>query len=165
MDGSIEVKKMYNIEAIVKKYNNLLYREENNTIKYQFNNFTNEYLSTPQHDELYGDFMKFIDTLDDNDLEFKVKNLEDDNNDKDKKKGCWWCCPCLFKSKKTLCIFVLDFFDNSKQKSENFLSSFLEHAKISAPCSANFINIDLPIPLLHPVITAIFFDSKFCISY
>ena len=42
MDGSIEVKKMYNIEAIVKKYNNLLYMEENNTIKYQFNNFTNE---------------------------------------------------------------------------------------------------------------------------
>ena len=35
-------------------------------IKYQFNNFTNEYLSTPHHDELYGDFMKFIDTLDDN---------------------------------------------------------------------------------------------------
>ena len=75
MDGSIEVKKMYNIEAIVKKYNNLLYMEENNTIKYQFNNFTNEYLSTPQHDELYGDFMKFIDTLDDNDLEINQKVL------------------------------------------------------------------------------------------
>ena len=71
----------------------------------------------------------------------------------------------LFKSKKILCIFVLDFLDNYKQKSENFLSSFLEHAKIAAPCSANFINIDLPMPLSHPVITATFFVSKFCISY
>ena len=49
--------------------------EESNTIKYQFNNFTNEYLSTPQHDELYDDFMKFIDTLDDSDLEINQKVL------------------------------------------------------------------------------------------
>ena len=59
---------MYNIDSIVKKYNNLLYVEENNTIKYQFNNFTTEFLSPPQNEELYTDFMQFIDTLDDNEL-------------------------------------------------------------------------------------------------
>ena len=66
---------MYNIDSIVKKYNNLLYVEENNTIKYQFNNFTTEFLSPPQNKELYTDFMQFIDTLDDNELEINKKVL------------------------------------------------------------------------------------------
>ncbi len=75
MGGNIEVRYMYNIDSILQKYNTLLYKEENNTIKYQFNNFTTEYLSTPQNDELYIDFMQFIDTLDDGDLEINKKVL------------------------------------------------------------------------------------------
>jgi len=75
MVGEVEVRIMYNIDAIVEKYNNLLYMEENNTIKYQFNSFTTEHLSPPENEELYGDFLQFIETLDNEEIEINQKVL------------------------------------------------------------------------------------------